>query len=269
MGKALIGWENLVQASGVTFFTTSAAAGLPGSNVATDQGAPSAAWQTAAGHCTAMAIVIGALPAAAIAAVGIFRTNQTAAATYTITLFSGGSGGTPVWVSSPTGPPNGYGQVVVPMSQGTPPSATVSGADTLEIAIFDPTNPDGFLNVPLVWIGPAWNPFYDITPASIPSRVEARSDEVSRGGSVYPNLFWDARTWDVALTVTDAEMFTQADNLDQKCRDDRNVLFIRDQTSANINYESILGILRPSAGFGFPGLNPATRSWRGLWTERI
>ena len=129
--NSLIAWQNLEKTG--TFTAGSAATNLPITNLATDQGSSSQAWQTVYGVTTsangATFTLTPTVPALTFDIIGLFRTNLTVAATITFTLKSAGIS---VFAYTGVGAATGYGLT------GCFPQSVVS--DTLQIDINDPGN---------------------------------------------------------------------------------------------------------------------------------
>jgi hypothetical protein len=84
MGNSLIGWINAIKTAALA--ATSAEPALPVSNIANDQGNASTGWQTLSG-ALAPVLTITPLARTLIRAVGVFRTNLSAAASMVVNLY--------------------------------------------------------------------------------------------------------------------------------------------------------------------------------------
>lgn len=261
--RSILAWNNYLASAVLS--TGSASPGLPGENLQNDTGSPSTAWQTAAGvKTTAGGAFVTAKPATTgqtWRVFGVFGTNLTAAATVTVALYNNPS--TLVWTTSASGPAAGYRQVVI-----VAPSDKV--ADYCTIAFDDVANPDGFVNVPLAFAGPAWLPLTAPSWQSKFGRDDRVDETVSRGGQEYPNMLWERRRWDIILNgVRGTEVWTDIGELDRIARRGGNNLFIPDYASSDINRESVFGRLMPTADVTFPYEAADRRSWSARITERL
>lgn len=250
-----------------TILGLSAAPGLPAANVAGDQGSPSTGWQTAAGVVTSVGFA-GALlqitpPVAALPwrAIGLFGTNLTPAATVLFQLWTTGFG-SPNW-SATVSPQAGYGQAVA-----IPPTDIT--ADFLRVIINDAANPDGFINVPLCFAGPAWLPAGSTGFSSTVGRDESVAEVVTRGGQEYPTLLWQRRRWNIAFdSLRQSETWTQADPLFRTAKAGSNVFFCPDSGSANLQQEAIFGRLKGTSDISYPYGGADRRRWQATITERL
>jgi hypothetical protein len=255
--SSILGWVNNLYAGVLT--STSAAPLLPVTNLQTDIGSPSTAWQTAAGVTSASFTCT--LPAAASwRAFGLFRVNLTPSASVTFTVKLGVSS---VWTQTVAGPAVGYGQCVIALP------GSVSG-DSLIVAITDATNPDGFLNIPLAFAGPAWTPATGPSWQSTMGRDSTVAETVSRGGQEYPILYWSRRRWEIALDgVRSSEIWPDIGEIDRLSRVGGNMLFIPDYSDVDANKYAVYGRLAPTSDVTFPYNGADRRAWRARITERL
>lgn len=263
--SALIGWNNLIKSSVIS--ANSAATNFPASNVATDQGSPSAGWQTAAGVVTlAGGALISAKPATlgqTWRVIGLFGTNITAAATVNFALWDKPLAPVLVWTANIPGPVSGYGQVVAVL-----PVDTV--ADSVQIYIDDPTNPDGFINVATMFAGPAWQPIGSTGFDSTVGRDESVAEVVTRGGQEYPALLWQRRRWDITFdSLRQSETWGIVDPMFRQAKAGANVFFTPDGQSPNLQQEAIFGRLQGTADISYPYGGADRRRWQAQITERL
>lgn len=262
---SILAWKNLAKSATVTAAST--ASNMPASNVASDQGSPSTAWQSQAGAVTAPGGALLQVNPSTLGqtwrVIGVFGTNLTANATAVFTLWNNVS--SPVLVSSNTlpGPVSGYRQVVLVLPHDTT-------ADYLQVGFNDSNNPDGFINVPLLFCGPAWLPASNAGFSSTVGRDDSTSEVVSRGGQEYPTLLWHRRRWNVSLEgIRSTEMWTQADALGVYAKGGSNVFFAPDTSSANLQCEAIFGRLKATADVSYPYQGADRRRWQMQITERL
>lgn len=258
-----IGSDNLILTA--TMSANSAAPGFGASNVTDDHGSAESAWQTAAGVVTSAG---GALlradfsPAArTVRGVGIFRTNLTRQAVVTFQIWNS-SGPTLVHGSGPlSGPQPRYGQVVYILP------SNVTG-DSLQILIDDPTNPDGFINVPLVWCGPLWQPGVSVSWESSYGRDTAAARRRARGGQSFIDHWYTARRFDMRLMNVPLSESTTLTDLDHDARLGRNCLVVPDAT-ADLYRDPVFGVITPTADITFPYNTLAYRAWAARVEERL
>jgi hypothetical protein len=219
-----------------------------------DQGGASMGWQTPAGVMASWFQIT--VPAArAFRAFGLFRTNLTAEAQVRWRAGSLDTG------MASAGLQPGYGQSVLVL-----PTDVVT--QTVRCDISDPNNPDGFLNIALAYAGEAQILKHNYSYSSSFGRQEGADEVRSRAGGVYATLRWAARQWDVALnSLSRDEAWSIIMELDAVARLRRNVLFVPNPDSNNINREAVFGIARSSAGIGIP--SHQMRSWRATIEERL
>jgi len=261
MGVTAIGINNLVKTGALT--AGSSAVNMPVANLQTDAGASSMAWQTVAGIVTAAA---GAnfriTPTKQLWRLfGLFRTNLTQGASVTFSLYINPS--TLVWSGTVTGPVPGYGQVVA-----------VAPADTLAdyciVNINDSTNPDGFINVPLAYAGPAFLPALGQTWNSTFGRDSVVDEMISRGGQEYPTYRYQQRRWEAVFdSLSRAEVWTSIEELDRLSRLGGNVLFVPDYRSPVLAQETVFGRVTVTGDIGWiPGYGDRF-AWKIRCKERL
>lgn len=260
--QSAIGFNNYVLSAALA--AGSAAPTMSVGNLQDETGSPSVAWQTAGGAVTSAAganfTITPPLAAQTWRAAGIFRTNLTQSAMVT---FSFVLNGTPVYSWASIGPTPGYGLVV-----HVAPDNIV--ADYCRIDIDDIDNPDGFINVPLCFAGPAWLPLsapsYDTTIGS-----DSQSDEtVSRGGQEFTSLLWFKRRMELAFAgIRPSELLSGVAPLERAARTGNNILFVPDIASDTLLAEAIYGRMTPTADIGYPYSAADRRSWRTKITERL
>ncbi len=261
-GYSLIAWINYSKQAVIS--VNSQAANLPGVNVAGDSGSPSQGWQTVSGVVTSAAgaliqiqPLVAALPWDVI---GLFRTNLTQGASVTVSLYTNPS--TLVWTGTVGGPVAGYGQVIA-----LPPAGTV--ADYVQIGFNDPTNPDGFINVPLVFCGAAWRPLGSASYATSTGRDATTTEATTRGGQEFPSLYYQRRRWSVSLeALRTSEVWNYGDILSSYASAGSNVLFIPDVTDGYVQQEAIFGRLT-GQDITYPAQAADRRKWVATIKERL
>lgn len=257
MPNSMLAWANAIKTA--TLAASSAEGALPVSNLANDQGAPSAGWQTLAGALTGVLLTITPAARATFRAFGAFRTNLSNAGTLTVRAYTNPG---PVLLGTWSGTfANGQCVAIAPSDQS---------ADYVTFTFADSGNPDNHLNIPLAYAGPAWFPLTAMSWASTYGRDDITDIVVSRGGQQYVNLRASSKRWEIALDgVRGSEAFSQLDVLDRVSRVGGNVLVVPNQASANMQGEAAYGLLKATADVSFPLGAGDRRSWRARLTERL
>lgn len=155
-------------------------------NLAVDQCSTDAAWQTPVGVVTAAGgatVTVTFGTPRSVRMVGAFRTNLTAAATIQFDLYAN-TGPTLLYSILLNGPEADYGQAV-----GVFP-VDVTGVDYVVVSFNDSANPDSLLNIPGLFIGPAWNPGVGFSWDSAFGRNDRTDERRSAGGQLYPDTKW-------------------------------------------------------------------------------
>ncbi len=260
----LLGWANRVPAG--TVVASAEVVGLGAGNVQNDQGSPDEAWQTPVG-VTEASLRLDAGYTGYWRLFGCFRTNLSVQAQARWRVWQGADFADAALEYDsgyvPCGVVFGFGQHV----HAAPADAV---GRTMQLDLYDPLNPDGFFNVPLLYAGPAWQPRRNFSFASTMGRVSGGARTVTRAGAVYPRLDWMARTWDLALpAIASDEVWGRVMALDEHARRGNNVLFVPDPASPDIARESLFGTLEPTAPLGYGGPSREVRTWRATITERL
>lgn len=241
-----------------------AASNMGVGNLQSYQGAAATAWQTQSGIVTSAAgawfTITPAVAQQSWQVLGVYRTNLTAAATVTFALYNNPA--SPTLVSSTTqSVTNGQATVVL---------GSAVNADLLEISFNDPGNPDGFINIPIAWGGPAWFPMLGASYNSTFGREDNVVTVTSRGGQEYPQLYWQRRHYNLQLDgIRASETWADLDVLEQAARAGINCLFIPDITDSNMQYAALCGRLLPQSDVSYPYAYADRRNWRCMITERL
>lgn len=259
MGNVLIGYTNYVKMG--TVAASSTATNFPATNLQNDSGAPADGWQSYAGTTACSLTFTPAATGQVFRLIGLFRTNLTSAASITFDVFTNPS--TLVWSTTVAGPANGSGQVVVDAGNAV--------GDYAEILITDTGNPDGHINVPLAFAGPAWSPLSNLSTQTAYGRDVTTDELVSRGGQEYPVLRFQRRRWnlDMQNIRTTSELWQSLDAVMQTAAAGGNVLVVPDITSASVASEALFGRLKQVADVKYPLGSSDRRSWTGQLTERL
>lgn len=261
MTNLLIGWTNRAKTG--TLDASAAAARLGAYQAASDQGASSTAWQTPAATTSGW-ISIDAGSGVTWRMLGIFRTNLTSAATSRIRIgndatFASNTIDTGV-VSADVA--DGYGQHVHVLT------AEIT-ARYCRLDLDDAANPQGFLNVPLLFAGPAWQPTHNWSPDSTESAIAEATVPTTRGGQVWPELRWRRRRRLVSLPlVTRAERWPQLAAMELHAVTGGNVLVVP-SADGDLGREPVFGQVEVDA-VGYTAASPYQfRGTRFAVTERL
>ena len=262
MGNCLIGGTNLVRAATLT--AGSAEAALPITNIAGDQGDAADGWQTTAGVLTEaagawfQATIPGAMPWQAFV---LARTNLTPSAQIRFTVTDPVNGVTVD--QTVAGPIAGLAQVVCVAKQAG------SGV-TLRVAFQDPTNPDGFINIPIAWAGAPWQPVRNCSYSSSYGRDRTENVTTTRGGQEYGLTQFVRRRWTVThASLSSNESFQQLDQVFQAAATQTNILFIPDPNSPTLSSEAVLGRLTPKSDLTYSFTGAERRTVTFDVTERL
>jgi hypothetical protein len=256
--NTLWGWNNYVLPSPLA----ASSEALPVYNLKDERGAPSVGWQTASGVTqNAIMWVFPTINRSIWRVWGAFRSNLTPFARMTVTLWN--QPDLVVWVGSTSGPEPGFGQSILVAPDD-------KAADYCSITFDDPGNPQQFINIPLIYAGPAWMmaspPAYD----TMFGGDAAINEAVSRGGQEFPVFLYERRRAELAFAgIRQGEVLGQLAELQQTARRGNNILFIPDVMSGTISMEAIYGRVTATADVGFPYAAADRRSWRARVTERL
>lgn len=257
---ALLAWYNLAKVSTIL----AASQATDPYKVANDSGSPSQAWQTPQG---AVSLATGAVlridppsPDRTWRAAGLFRTNLTPSAVVQFSFRDDTLGEVANVTVSPV---LGYGQVVAVL-----PADTV--ASYLTIIIDDPGNPDGFINVPLAFGGPAWFPSRSLGFSSSFGWDVAANVVTTRGGQETVSQLYRRRRFNVAFeSLLESEVWDSVDEMWRTADTGSNVLLIPDIDSGQIQKQALFGRLKSVADVTFPFQSADRRRWSAQITERL
>lgn len=257
---ALLAWDNLTKSSVITAGSSATDAYL----VANDSGSPSQAWQTAQGIVTAAGgatlTLDPPLPDGTWRVAGLFRTNLTADAVVQFDWYTDPS----TLVDSVTvSPVIGYGQAVAVLS------ADIT-ASYLIVSVDDPGNPDGFINVPLVFAGPAWLPSRSLGFSSSFGVDVAANIVTTRGGQETISQLYRRRKFNIAFeSLLESEMWGSVDEMWRTADLGTNIMLVQDTASAQIQRQALFGRMRSVSDVTFPYQSADRRRWSAQITERL
>jgi hypothetical protein len=156
----------------------------------------------------------------------------------------------------------GYGQSV-----HIAPAAVTARYLRLDVA--DSGNPQGFLNIPLLFAGPVWQPAHQWSPDSAEGAQAEIAAPVTRGGQEWPELRWRKRRRVVSLPlVPRADRWPQLGEMERQAATGANILVVPSPTG-DLLREPIFG---PVAfdGVGYAGAAAHRfRTTRFTVTERL
>ena len=266
MADALYGWVNRIVTGSLTAGSSQAL--LPVANLQNPHGSADQGWQTAAGVRDPVPgawMVCDAGASVTWRAFGLFRTNLTeqaqvrwfvsAAADFSTLAYDSGK------ISA--GVVDGYNQHV-----HIAPS-TVTGR-YLRLWIYDEANPDGFINIPLAFAGPAAAPGFNFDYPSTFGIEEVTDEVVTRGGAEYPEFRFNRRRWNVEInTIEKAEVWSIIVPWWQASVGGNNVLFVPDSEADDVQRVSIFGRVKANSDISYPYETIDYRAWRANVTERL
>lgn len=205
------GWQNRVLDA--TLAADAQAVRLPVSNLRTQQGAASLGWRVI-GITAGLTLT---LPGPASIQVASFhRTNLTAAATWTVTAYRNNVG---VWTAA-------GGPVVGGQTLAVAPATVM--ADSVRITVSDPTNPDGWLDLPLAYVGSLWQPARNFSTDSTRGRALGQDSLTSLAGTEFVEARWYQRTASIAhQSLGDADAAV-LDQILTAAATGQNILFLPD-----------------------------------------
>lgn len=252
MSNLVLGYLNSVMLGSVT--ASSSTSGLGPDQLQNDQGNPSQALQIPGTSGTITVTWTGLYHG-----FGLFRHNLTTNATVTFTVKNGGS---TVLTATAIAPVAGYRQSVF---VNTIP---VSGT-SLVVTISDAGNPDGHLNIPLMFAGPLFQGARNMSYSSAPSRTQQTVKALTRSGGVVVRNDWIKRVYDLNFAgIKEAEL-TAIGAIDLAGRQGNNLFFVPDPQSLTINLDAIFGEFEPQQGITYPLQSRDARGWRATITERL
>jgi hypothetical protein len=252
MSRLVIGYLNSVLLGAVT--ASASTGGLGPDQLQNDQGNPAQALQIPGTSGTITVTWTGLYHG-----FGLFRHNLTTAATVTFAVKSGAS---TVYSGTAIAPVAGYRQSV--LVAATPVSGT-----SLVVTISDAGNPDGHLNIPLMFAGPLFQPARNMSFQSAPSRTQQTVKTLTRSGGTIIRTDWIKRAYDLNFSgIKEAEL-TAIASIDLAGRQGNNLFFVPDPASLTINMDALYGEFEPQTGITYPFQSADARGWRAMITERL
>lgn len=176
------GYRNLVLLG--TLSADQAVAGLPVSNLRLPQGAASLGWRSPVLTAT---LTLTLSQVETVRGVSVHRTNLSAQASWTVVVSRAGS--EQVRTSQPCQTLNGQALLILP--------SDVTG-DTVQVTLEDPGNPDGYLSIPLCFIGALWQPVRNYSTSSTSGWDYGIDETTSLSGEEFPQARWSRRKLSIA-----------------------------------------------------------------------
>ena len=169
---------------------------------------------------------------------------------------------------------DGFEEVSAGIAAGIGQSLIVAPADLtaqyVRLDVNDSTNPDGFINIPLAFVGPVWAPIASADPSSSFGRDDRIDDVQTLGGQEWPVLRWHRRHWQIVLqAVAQAEVWASLMPLDLVARTGANILYVPDSASTDAAKEAVFGRLRTTGDLTYPSQSASLRTWRATIEERL
>jgi hypothetical protein len=147
------------------------------------------------------------------------------------------------------------------------PSATTAAACRIDVS--DPTNPDGFLNIPLIYAGPAWSMATNISRESAQMMADGSRRAETRGGQHQIEAGWVRRGWEIRLEnhhASDAEQ--RALDLEAAARRGTNILCIP-RPLTNGTRDAVFGLAEAFTPLRFSAASGQLRSIGFIVSERL
>lgn len=233
-------------------------AALPVTNLQNDQGAASTAWRFTTAAAT-LDLQMGSGNIKAFQCVSLHRTNLSAAATVDIVGYQG----TTTQVFSQTGIPLGTvnGQAVAAVSLGLL-------LDRIKVTIHEPQMSDGFVSIPLMYIGDLWQPARNMTPTSTTGTDSGVDEITSLSGVEYPQFRWQRRRYVIDHESLGAAEVPTVRQMVALGNTGRNALFLPDRTSTTLASDALYGRLSAS-DISSPFASSDRRAAKLTLTERL
>ena len=260
--NCLIGWQNGVLLG--ELIASAEEPSMPVVNLRDPLGSPSTAWQTPSGSTSAW-VVSQPYSAANFPwrVVMMQGTNLTVATQIRVrigdpaTLVS-----TPAYDSTVLTPGVVRGQWVHVLP------ATVD-ALACRVDVWDTTNPDGALNVPLLYAGPAWQMRTNISPASSQAMRDGSQRVQARGGQEWIEPGFVQRIWNLDLATFRASDGEQRLlDIERAARRGENICIVPRPLN-NPQRDALIGLASDFSPLGFQGPSGGLRTFRFTVTERL
>lgn len=220
------GYQNRILDGALVADTQSSA--LPVSNLRTQQGATSLGWRIP-GLNGGLTLTLPGLSALRVAS--LHRTNLTAAAQWSVTIYNAGAA---VW--SGQGGPVAGGQSLV-----CAPEAVLG--DSVRLSLSDPANPDGWMDIPLAYIGPLWQPVRNFSTQSTAGGTLGADTITALGGAEFVTPRWYQRTGSITHQSLGTAEATIVAQIVRTAATGQNILFLPDPSASALAEQALFGRL--------------------------
>lgn len=210
---------------------------LPISNLRNQQGAASLGWRIPA---TSGGLTLTLNNAAPLRVASFHRTNMSATAQWKATVFNAGVA---VWSASGS-------SVVGGQTLAIGPSAAVG--DSVRITLSDPDNTDGWLDIPLAYIGPLWQPVRNFSTQSTRGNELGQDVTTALGGAEFVNARWYQRTASIAHQSLGDSDSAVIDEMLRVSATGQNILFVPDPAADALSEKALFGRLQSSSELSNP-----------------
>lgn len=238
--------------------------GLGAGQMQNDHGSTATSWQTPGGVTTA-SVTVDAGGAVEWGVAGLFNTNLTPSATVRWRVASDGTFATSAYDSGTLSGAvaHGYRQSVHVLPQAVT-------ARYLRCDISDWNNPEGVLRVAQIYAGPARRPVRNFGYGSAVARQSIVAVVTTRGGQEYAEARFARRAWSVSLpSLAQSDVYPLAMEMQRAAEDGRNLLFVPQPGSSDIQREAVFGRLSAASAISWPAQSPHLRAWSCTITERL
>lgn len=215
MEKCGFGWQNRVLDAALTADVQAPL--LPVANLKGQEGAPSLGWRVP-GIVAGVTLSFTAM--ATFRAFSLHRTNLSASAVWQVRVLQGSR---TVWQG--TGGP-------VALQQALLVAPAPIGGDSVRIDIQDPANPDGWIDIPLLYAGPLWQPARNFSTESTQGRTLGQDVVTSLAGTEFVEPRWYQRKLSIAhQSLGDADVI-MVDQILRVAATGQNILFLPDPSAS-------------------------------------
>ena len=222
------GWQNAGLSAALTASAQTDA--LPVESLRNPSGAASLGWRSPR---SAVSLTLTWPQAVPLRAFSLHRTNLSPAASLAV---SASSGGAAVWQGQAQGCVNGQILCIAP---------DAVQADTVTLEVSDAANTDGWLSIPLAYVGPLWQPVRNYSTQSTAGHALGSDSVTALGGTVFTESRWYQRTLKIVhQSLGDAEA-PQIERMLRTAAAGQNILFVPvpDAPAVQINEKSVYGKL--------------------------
>lgn len=242
MAKAVLGWNNLAVLGVVS--ATSQQPALPATSL--QQAHLAVKWRSTSLATQNIDLDNGS--AKTMGLIGLFGSNLTSAATWTITMgTTQGASGVYSSGSIAASVVAGYGQAIHLLP------ADLS-ARWCRIALVDAANPDGFMEAGALFVGPSFRPQRNFSYGRALGFVDPSVRSKSKGGQLYSDLRDRYRAQEFEFEgLTEAELFNEALEMDRQRGVADSILFCPDDAGTFRTRTAIWGTIADAT----PGVHTA------------